>query len=70
MSKESIKKTIIDLRASIAREREQKKKDNARIAASIKSARPICWSRGITAAWSWSTMCLRTLCRAMCGTAS
>ena len=38
MSKESIKKTIIDLRASIAREREQKKKDNARIAASIKSA--------------------------------
>ena len=33
MSKESIKKTIIDLRASIAREREQKKKDNARIAA-------------------------------------
>ena len=38
MSKESIKKTIIDLRASIAREREQKKKDNARIAAIIKSA--------------------------------
>lgn len=38
MSKESIRKTIIDLRSYIAREREQKKKDNARLAASIKAA--------------------------------
>ena len=37
MSKEYYKKAIIDARANIAREREQKKKDNARIAASIKS---------------------------------
>ena len=37
MSKEYYKKAIQDCRAAIAREREQKKKDNARIAASIKS---------------------------------
>jgi outer membrane PBP1 activator LpoA protein len=37
MSKEYYKKAIIDARAAIAREREQKKKDNARIAASIRS---------------------------------
>lgn len=37
MSKEHYKKAIQDCRAAIAREREQKKKDNARIAASIRS---------------------------------
>lgn len=37
MSKESYKRAIQDCRAAIAREREHKKKDNARIAASIKS---------------------------------
>jgi len=38
MSKESIRKSIVDVRAYIAREREQKKKDNARLAAAIKAA--------------------------------
>lgn len=38
MSKEYYKKRIIDLRASIAKEREAKKKDNAYYANSIKSA--------------------------------
>lgn len=38
MSKEYYKKCIIYARANIAREREMKKKDNARIAAYIKSA--------------------------------
>lgn len=36
MSKESLKKRIIDLRASIAKEREAKKRDNARYADLIK----------------------------------
>lgn len=39
MSKEYYKKCIIDDRAQIAKERERKKKDNARYAALIKSAR-------------------------------
>lgn len=38
MSKEYYKKRIIDLRASIAKEREAKKKDNAYYADSIKRA--------------------------------
>lgn len=38
MSKEYYKKRIIDLRASIAKEREAKKKDNAYYAESIKRA--------------------------------
>lgn len=38
MSKEYYKKRIIDLRASIAKERETKKKDNAYYADSIKRA--------------------------------
>ena len=38
MSKESIRKSIIDLRANIARERELKKKDNQRIAGYVRSA--------------------------------
>lgn len=37
MSKEYYKKAIQDCRAAIARERENKKKDNERIAASIRS---------------------------------
>lgn len=38
MSKEYYKKRIIDLRASLAKEREAKKKDNAYYADSIKRA--------------------------------
>lgn len=38
MSKEFYKKKIIDLRAAIAKEREQKKKDNEYYARMIKSA--------------------------------
>ena len=38
MSKEYYKKKIIDLRADIAREKEQKKRDNERYAALIKGA--------------------------------
>ena len=38
MSKEYYKKRIIDLRASIAKEKEQKKKDNEYYARMIKSA--------------------------------
>ena len=38
MSKEYYKKKIIDLRASIAREKEQKKKDNEYYARQIKNA--------------------------------
>ena len=38
MSKEYYKKAIIDCQAKNAREREQKKRDNARIAAAIKSS--------------------------------
>ncbi|WP_211635840.1 hypothetical protein [Porphyromonas levii] len=38
MSKEYYKKRLVDLRASIAREREAKKRDNARYAQKIKSA--------------------------------
>lgn len=38
MSKEYYKKKIIDLRASIAREKEEKKKDNEYYARMIKSA--------------------------------
>ena len=37
MGKEQYKKAIQDCRAAVDREREQKKKDNARIAALIKS---------------------------------
>ena len=38
MSKEYYKKKIIDLRAAIAKEKEQKKRDNERYAALIKGA--------------------------------
>lgn len=38
MSKEYYKKRIIDLRASLARERDAKKRDNERYAGYIKSA--------------------------------
>ena len=38
MSKEYYKKKIIDLRADIAREKEQKKRDNERYASLIKGA--------------------------------
>ena len=38
MSKEYYKKAILTCKANMAREREQKKKDNARIADSIKKA--------------------------------
>lgn len=38
MSKECYRKRLVDLRASIAREREAKKRDNARYAQMIKSA--------------------------------
>lgn len=38
MSKEYYKKKIIDLRAAIAREKEEKKRDNERYARYIKSA--------------------------------
>lgn len=41
MSKESLRKRIIDLRAYIAREREQKKKDNERYAGYIRSTTSI-----------------------------
>ena len=39
MSKEAYKRAIQDCRAAIARERESKKRDNARIAAAIKSTK-------------------------------
>lgn len=38
MSKETIKKRIVDLRAALAREREAKKRDNASYANMIKGA--------------------------------
>lgn len=41
MSKEYYKKKIVDLRASIAKEREAKKKDNANYAQLIKGAKSI-----------------------------
>lgn len=41
MSKEYYKKKIVDLRASIAKEREAKKKDNANYAKLIKGATSI-----------------------------
>jgi hypothetical protein len=44
MSKEYYKKKIIDLRAQIAREREEKKKDNEYYARMIKSA-STSWSK-------------------------
>lgn len=41
MSKEYYKKRLIDLRASLEKEKEAKKKDNAKYAALIKSASSI-----------------------------
>lgn len=41
MSKEYYKKKIVDLRASIAKEREAKKRDNANYAQLIKGAKSI-----------------------------
>lgn len=40
MSKEFYKKKLVDLRAKLAKEKEDKKKDNARIAEYIKKASP------------------------------
>lgn len=40
MSKEYLKKRLVDLRAQLAKEREAKKKDNAKWAGYIKNASP------------------------------